>query len=104
MNTTANNNETKKLTLDEEMAMWEARAKDEFSQTLKAINKKAFSEWFNEEDEYGMPTTPLSCHITAYALDGNRKHTAKVIAQIVDEYDVTEDVRELIDKMNKLVA
>ena len=45
MKTTANNNETKKMTLDEEMAMWEARANDEFGKTLKEINEKAFNDW-----------------------------------------------------------
>ena len=39
MKTTANNNETKKMTLDEEMAMWKARANDEFGKTLKEIEK-----------------------------------------------------------------
>ena len=81
MKTTANNTESKKMTLDEEMAMWEARANDEFGKTLKEINEKAFNEWFNEDDENGVSSTPISHHITAYALDGNRKHLAAMVAE-----------------------
>ena len=104
MKTTANNNETKKMTLDEEMAMWEARANDDFGKTLKEINEKAFNEWFNEDDENGISSTPISHHITAYALDGNRKHTANVIRNIIEDYDMMEDVKELVKKMMKLAA
>ena len=104
MKTTANNTETKKMTLDEEMAMWEARANDDFGKTLKEINEKAFNEWFTEEDEHGISSTPISHHITAYALDGNRKHTANVIRNIIEDYDMMEDVKELVKKMMKLAA
>ena len=104
MKTTANNTESKKMTLDEEMAMWEARANDDFGKTLKEINEKAFNEWFNEDDENGISQTPISHHITAYALDGNRKHTANVIRNIIEDYDMMEDVKELVKKMMKLAA
>ena len=104
MKTTANNTESKKMTLDEEMAMWEARANDDFGKTLKEINEKAFNEWFNEDDENGISQTPISHHITAYALDGNRKHTANVIRNIIEDYDMMEDVEELVKKMMKLAA
>ena len=104
MKATANNNETKKMTLDEEMAIWEARANDEFGKTLKEINEKAFNEWFNEDDENGISQTPISHHITAYALDGNRKHTVNVIRNSIEDYDMMEDVEELVKKMMKLAA
>ena len=106
MKTTANNTETKKMTLDEEMAMWEARANDDFGKTLKEINEKAFNEWFNEDDENGISQTPISHHITAYALDGNRKHTAKVIIATLEEWDILEDesIKAMTDKLNKLAA
>ena len=104
MKTTANNTESKKMTLDEEMAMWEARANDDFGKTLKKINEKAFNEWFTEDDENGVSSTPISHHITAYALDGNRKHTANVIRNIIEDYDMMEDVKELVKKMMKLAA
>ena len=96
--------EHKPTALDEEMAMWEARANDEFGQTLKEINKKAFSDWLTEEDEYGIPQTPISHYITAYALDGNRKYTAKVVLAIIENYDMMEEVAALAKKLNKLAA
>ena len=104
MKTTANNNETKKMTLDEEMAMWEARANDEFGKTLKEINRKAFADWYTEEDEDGISSTPISHYITAYSLDGNRKYTARVVLAIIEDYDVMEDVKTLAKKLNQLAA
>ena len=93
-----------KSKLDEEMEIWDARANDEFGQTIKEINEKAFAEYFNEEDEYGIVTTPISWKITSYALDGNRKYTSKAILSILEDYDVLEDVKELVEKMIKLAA
>ena len=106
MKTTANNNETKKMTLDEEMAMWEARANDEFGKTLKEIEKASMNYFGCDEDEYGIRSTPLSYLITAYSLDGNRKHTAKVIIATLEEWDILEDenIKALADKLNQLTA
>ena len=104
MKTTANNNETKKMTLDEEMAMWEARANDDFGKTLKDIEKASMNYFGCDEDEYGIRSTPLSHLITAYSLDGNRKHTAKAIIATLEEWDILEDenIKALADKLNKL--
>jgi len=106
MKTTANNTETKKMTLDEEMAMWEARANDEFGKTLKEIEKASMNYFGCDEDEYGIRSTPLSYPITAYSLDGNRKHTAKVIIATLEEWDILEDenIKAMADKLNKLAA
>lgn len=106
MKTQSNNNETKKMTLDEEMAMWEARANDEFGTILKVINEACADYFYAEPDEYGILTTPLSHYITAYSLDGNRKYTAKCIYSILENYDVLEDgaIKALANKMNRLAA
>jgi len=106
MKTTANNNETKKMTLDEEMAMWEARANDEFGKMLRNIEKASMNYFGCDEDEYGIRSTPLSYPITAYSLDGNRKHTAKVIIATLEEWDILEDknIKAMADKLNKLAA
>ena len=94
----------KKSKLDEEMEIWKARDNDEFGKVIREIDKKAFSEWFNEESEEGIVTTPISWEITAYSLDGNRKHTANIIRNIIEDYDMMEDVRELVEKMMELAA
>ena len=106
MKTTANNTESKKMTLDEEMAMWEARANDEFGTILKVINEACADYFYAEPDEYGILTTPLSHYITAYALDGNREYTAKAIYSILENYDILEDgaIVALTNKMKRLAA
>ena len=106
MKTTANNTESKKMTLDEEMAMWEARANDDFGKTLKEIEKASMNYFGCDEDEYGIRSTPLSYPITAYSLDGNRKHTAKVIIATLEEWDILEDenIKAMADKLNQLAA
>jgi hypothetical protein len=106
MKTSANTNETKKMTLDEEMALWQERANDEFGTTLKEIEKASMSYFGCDEDEYGIRSNPLSYPITAYALDGNRKHTAKVIIATLDEWDILEDenIKDLTEKLNKIAA
>ena len=106
MKTTANNTESKKMTLDEEMAMWEARANDEFGTILKVINEACADYFYAEPDEYGILTTPLSHYITAYALDGNREYTAKAIYSILENYDILEDgaIIALANKMKRLAA
>jgi len=106
MKTTVNNTETKKMTLDEEMAMWEARANDDFGKTLKEIEKVSMNYFGCDEDEQGIRSTPLSYPITAYSLDGNRKYTAKVIIETLEEWDILEDenIKAMADKLNKLAA
>lgn len=106
MKTSANNNETKKMTLDEEMEQWEARANDEFGKTLKEIEKASMNYFGCDEDEYGIRSTPLSYPITAYSLDGNRKYTAKIIIATLEEWDILEDenIKAMADKLNKLAA
>lgn len=93
-----------KSPLDLEMELWEARANDEFGQTLKEIEKAAFSDLFTEENEYGFISTPISHYITSYLLDGNRKSTAKVVISTLEDYDVIEDVKELAEKLKQLAA
>ena len=106
MKTTANNNETKKMTLDEEMALWEARANDEFGTTLKEIEKAAAEYFCAEPDENGILSTPMSQLKALYSLDGNRKSIAKSATAILEDWEVLEDksVKVLVKKLNKLAA
>ena len=101
-------NSATKMTLDQEMAMWEARANDEFGTILKSIEKACADYFYAEPDEYGILTTPLSHYITAYSLDGNRQHTAKVVMSILENYDILDEedaeVKNLAAEMMKLAA
>jgi hypothetical protein len=73
---------------------------------LKEIEKASMNYFGCDEDEYGIRSTPMSYPITAYALDGNRKHTAKVITATLEEWDILEDenIKALTEKLNKLAA
>lgn len=91
------------MTIEQEMKVWNERANDVFGKTLDSINKKAFADWF-VENENGIARTPISDYITAYALDGNRKYTAEKVLAVIEDYDVMEDVKALAVKLRKLAA
>jgi hypothetical protein len=95
-----------KSKLEEEMEQWKARAKDEFCQTLREIEKASMNYFGCDEDEYGIRSTPLSYPITAYSLDGNRKYTAKVIIETLEEWDIIgdENIKALVKKLNQLAV
>jgi hypothetical protein len=60
---------------------------------------------YSDEDEYGLPNTPISHYVTAYALDGDMKYTAKVITDILMNYDMLgqgDEIDRLVKKMNIL--
>ena len=96
--------EPEKSKLDEEMEQWEARRNDEFGQVLREIAAQAFGDLFQEEDEWGLTSTPITQYIAGYAIDGNRQYTAKAIMKTLEAYDVLEDVKALADKMKELAA
>ena len=106
MKTTANTNETKKMTIDEEMALWEARSNDEFGTILNEINEASADYFFTEPDEFGIVNTPVSHYKTIYALDGTRKAIAHTIYKMLEDRDILEDenIKALADKMMDLAA
>ena len=92
------------MTLDEEMKLWDERANDEFGKILEKI-KKATQDYLYSWEEMGIEYNILSEYITGYALDGNRKYTAKAIYNILENYDILENhrnVKRLVNEMNKL--
>ena len=93
-----------KMTLDEEMKLWETRANDEFGQILKKI-QKATKNYLYSWEEMCIEYNVLSEYITGYALDGNRKYTAKAIYNILYNYDILgnhKNVKKLVDQLTKL--
>ena len=92
------------MNLDKEMKLWEERANDEFGKVLKKI-KKATKDYLYSWEECGIEYNVLSDFITSYSLDGNRKYTAKAIYNILYNYDILgnhRNVKRLVNEMNKL--
>ena len=93
-----------KMTLDEEMKLWETRANDEFGEILKKI-QKATKDYLYSWEEMGIEYNVLSEYITGYALDGNRKYTAKAIYNVLYNYDIIgnhKNIKKLVNEMKKL--
>ena len=96
----------KKMTLDEEMKVWEERFKDEFGNILWAIRDLTKDYFVVEDDEYGMPSTPLTDYITHYAVYGNRKYVYNAFESILTNYDILgndEGVEGLMKELKELV-
>ena len=106
MKTSENTNETKKMTLNEEMALWQTRSNDEFGTILNEINEASAEYFFAEPDEFGIVNTPISHYKTIYALDGTRKSIAHTIYKMLEDRDIleNENIKALADKMMKLAV
>ena len=92
------------MNIDEEMKLWEERANDEFGQILKKI-AKATKDYLYSWKEMGIEYNVLSEYITCYALDGNREYTAKAIYNILYNYDILgnhKNVKKLVEQLIKL--
>ena len=90
------------MNLDEEMKLWEERANDEFGQILKKI-AKATKDYLYSWEEMGIEYNVLSEYITGYALDGNRKYTAKAIYNVLYNYDILNNDSAVKSLVNKLM-
>lgn len=90
------------MTFDEEMKLWETRSNDEFGMLLKKI-QKATKDYLYSWKEFGIEYNPLSEYITGYALDGNREYTAKSIKNILENYDILGNHRNIKILVNKLI-
>ena len=92
------------MTLDEEMKLWETRANDEFGQILKKI-QKATKNYLYSWNDMGIEYNALSEYVTGYSLDGNREYTAKHIYNILYNYDILgnhRNVNKLAKEMLKI--
>ena len=98
--------ENKKMTFDEEMKLWETRANDEFGKILKKI-QKATKDYLYSWEAMGIEYNPLSEYIAGYSLDGDRKYTAKCIYNILYNYDILSNrrnIKRLVAEMEKLAG
>ena len=92
------------MNLDEEMKLWEERANDEFGHILKKI-AKATKDYLYSWKEMGIEYNVLSEYITGYALDGNREYTAKAIYNILYNYDILSNhrnIKKLVKEMEQI--
>lgn len=90
------------MTLDEEMKLWEERSNDEFGQILTKI-KKATKDYLYSWEEYGIEQNILSTYIIGYSLDGDRKYTATHVMDILINYDIYNNYKNVKTLVNKLV-
>ena len=93
------------MTLDEEMKLWEERANDEFGTILNQI-KEATKGYLYTWEDMGIEYNILSEYITTYALYGTREYVAQNIKNILKEYDILgnhKNVARLVNKLFKLI-
>ncbi len=93
-----------KITLDEEINIWEKRTNDEFGKLLTKINE-ATKDYLYSWEEFGIEYNSISEYITEYSLDGDRKWTATHIKAVLEDYDIIpnhKNVQKLIDELFKL--
>lgn len=88
-----------KMTIEEEMKLWDERSNDEFGKILKKIDT-ATRDYFSSWSEFGIEYNVLSNIIASYALDGNRLYVAKRIKEILTNYDILGNHKK-VEKMVK---
>jgi len=100
-----NLNNMAKMTLDEEMKLWEIRDNDEFGKILKAIRELTNDYFCIERDEFGIESTPISHYCAIYSLDGEkvRKSIAKSIYDILYNYDILGNDEGVENLVNELI-
>lgn len=89
--------------LDDEMALWKQRDESQFGKIIRKLDE-IMKEMFVDADEYGFKVSPISHYVTAYALDGDEKYTAKRITSTIENYDMSHEpkVKRLLNKMNNI--
>ena len=85
--------------LDDEMAQWKERENTPFYKVLKQIDSKFGDVIVPEEDEYGIPRTPIGNLTTNWVLDGNDAYTAKSVYKTLEEYDMLNNGDEEMDSL-----
>lgn len=85
--------------IDDDMAIWDKRGKDEFALILKKIDKIISEVLGGEENEYGFTDTPLSWIISEYSMDGNKKQTARKVYSMLDNYDMLQNGYKQLDSL-----
>ena len=93
------------MSLYEEMMIWEERSNDEFGKLLKEIKEHVKDYFVEEEDEYGLPSTPLDTYIIYYSVYGHRNSVAFNVINLLENYDILgndEDVDNLVKELKEI--
>ena len=92
------------MTIEKEMQIWEERANDEFGQVLKKIHKVTI-DYLPSWEYMGIEYNMLSEYITGYSLDGDRKYTASAIHNVLYNYDILsnhKNIKKLVETLFEL--
>lgn len=80
-----------KLTIEEEMKLWEERSNSKFGKALKKLDKLV-GEVFCYTNEYGHKITPITNLMNTWVMDDVNKHgLMKRIQAVLEDYDMIED-------------
>lgn len=92
------------MNIEDEMLLWETRSNDEFGQVLKKI-RKATIDYLPSWEYMGIEYNMLSEYITGYSLDGDRKYTASSIHNVLYNYDILsnhKNIKKLVETLFEL--
>lgn len=92
------------MNIEDEMLLWETRSNDEFGQVLKKICK-ATIDYLPSWEYMGIEYNMLSEYITGYSLDGDRKYTASAIHNVLYNYDILsnhKNIKKLVETLFEL--
>ena len=92
------------MNIEDEMLLWETRSNDEFGQVLKKIHK-ATIDYLPSWEYMGIEYNMLSEYITGYSLDGDRKYTAYAIHNVLYNYDILsnhKNIKKLVETLFEL--
>ena len=92
------------MNIEDEMLLWETRSNDEFGQVLKKIHK-ATIDYLPSWEYMGIEYNMLSEYITGYSLDGDRKYTASGIHNVLYNYDILsnhKNIKKLVEALFEL--
>ena len=76
------------MTLEEEMKLWEERAKDTVGKLIDFAYKETKDIIYSYTDKFGIEHNPIKSILALYELDGNAKYSIKELKKILYDYDI----------------
>lgn len=76
------------MTLEEEMKLWGERANDKVGKLIKFAYNATKDSLYSYEDELGIECNPIKSVLGMYELDGNAKHSIRVLKNVLSNYDI----------------